>query len=193
MAREKEIQRDIHRKVEKHKKQGKDRTSVDIKEIETIIRILKQNDVTDFELDQDGTRIKLTRLGGGQPYPAPTYQVTHQVTQHEMHPAVAPLPAPSTNGNHSKNAATEQTIPSTWVKVESPIVGTFYRKPSPDADFFVSEGDRVKKGDTLCIVEAMKLMNEIEATCDGKVERILLTDGQVVEYGEVLLFINPAA
>ncbi len=75
--------------------------------------------------------------------------------------------------------------------MESPLVGTFYRKPSPDASPFVSEGDVVKKGDTLCIVEAMKLMNEIEAPCSGKVTKVLPSDGAVVEFGEVLFLIDP--
>ena len=77
------------------------------------------------------------------------------------------------------------------VKVESPIVGTFYRKSSPDADAFVSVGASVSKGDTLCIIEAMKLMNEIEAPCSGTVEKILASDSQVVEFGESLFFIRP--
>ncbi|MCB0321104.1 MAG: acetyl-CoA carboxylase biotin carboxyl carrier protein, partial [Bdellovibrionales bacterium] len=76
-------------------------------------------------------------------------------------------------------------------KVKSPIVGTFYRKPSPDADSFCSEGDVVKKGDTLCIIEAMKLMNEIEAPISGTVVRIFPEDAQVVEYGELLVVIDP--
>jgi acetyl-CoA carboxylase biotin carboxyl carrier protein len=84
-------------------------------------------------------------------------------------------------------------MPAHFVKVESPIVGTFYRKPSPDSDVFVKEGSSVKKGDTLCIIEAMKLMNEIDAPCDGRVEKILLSEGHVVEFGEALFYINPKA
>jgi acetyl-CoA carboxylase biotin carboxyl carrier protein len=79
------------------------------------------------------------------------------------------------------------------VKVESPIVGTFYRRASPDAELFVKEGDIVSKGDTLCIIEAMKLMNEIEATTSGRLVKILGTDGQVVEFGETLFLIDPSA
>lgn len=167
---------------------------MEIKDIESIVRILKQSDVTDFELEQDGVKIKLTRGFSGQ------VLGTSQVVTHEVRPAVVGTVvtngANMSNGiaheNSSASAGIEE-IPTNWVKIESPIVGTFYRKPGPDTEPFVSVGDVVKKGETLCIVEAMKLMNEIEATTGGKVEKVCLNDGQVVEFGEVLFYINPAA
>ncbi len=156
---------------------------MDIKELEDVIRILKENEVTEFELIEDGTHIKLSRATlteGMQVMPA----MAMQAPQAQVAVATAPAPqavaAPAPSDDH-------------LTKVESPIVGTFYRKPSPDAENFVSEGSVVKKGDTLCIVEAMKLMNEIESPCDGKVEKIHLSDGQVVEFGELLFSINPQA
>jgi acetyl-CoA carboxylase biotin carboxyl carrier protein len=153
---------------------------MDIKDIENIIKILKQNEVTEFELEQEGTRVKLSRTTGG------TYVAAE--ARYEMVPAVhvsAPVAAAS-------NGSAPQEDLGRYVKVESPIVGTFYRKPSPDADFFVKEGDTVSKGDTLCIIEAMKLMNEIEAPTSGKVVKILGVEGQVIEFGEVLFLIDPA-
>jgi acetyl-CoA carboxylase biotin carboxyl carrier protein len=92
---------------------------------------------------------------------------------------------------HQQAAAQDQDM-GRYVKVESPIVGTFYRRPSPDAESFVKEGDIVSKGATLCIIEAMKLMNEIEAPTSGRVVKILGSDGQVVEFGEVLFLIDPS-
>ena len=160
-----------------------------IEEIAEIINILKQTDVTEFEIDQDGTHIRLARGArvAAAPAPAAVYHHVEPAITGTMNgqalPPVAPVAAP----------AGPAAIPSHLVKVESPIVGTFYRRPSPDAEPFVTEGQTVKKGDTLCIIEAMKLMNEIEATTSGKVEKVLLTDGQVVEYGEVLFLINPNA
>ncbi len=150
-------------------------------ELEAIVKILKQNDVSEFELTNNGTHIKLSRA----------------VLQSAGRPAVQPI-VPITLAHQaevissSATAAPASEIPSNWVKVESPIVGTFYRKPGPDKDDFVSEGKTVKKGDTLCIIEAMKLMNEIEAPCAGKVEKIVVQNATVVEYGEVLFFINPS-
>lgn len=157
---------------------------MDIKEIEQIISILKQNEVTEFELEQEGTHIRLSRGPRQQivSVAAPAAQAV------DVQPAVVGAVA-SAAPVEAKAAA----ISDKFKKVESPLVGTFYRKPSPDAAPFVQEGQSVKKGDTLCIVEAMKLMNEIEATCNGKVEKILVSDGQVVEYGEVLFLINPEA
>jgi acetyl-CoA carboxylase biotin carboxyl carrier protein len=153
---------------------------MDIKDIENIIKILKQNEVTEFELEQEGTRVKLSRTTGG------TY-VTSEA-RYEMVPAVQ-LSAPA--ALVSSGAAPQDDL-GRYVKVESPIVGTFYRKPSPDAELFVKEGDTVRKGDTLCIIEAMKLMNEIEAPTSGKIVKILGVEGQVIEFGEVLFLIDPA-
>lgn len=155
---------------------------MDIKDIENIIKILKQNEVTEFELEQEGTRVKLSRTAAG------TYVSTE--ARYEVVPAVHMAAAPvaaSTNGS-----APQEDL-GRYVKVESPIVGTFYRRPSPDAELFVKEGDTVNKGDTLCIVEAMKLMNEIEAPTSGKVVKILGSEGKVIEFGEVLFLIDPAA
>lgn len=156
---------------------------MDIKDIENIIKILKQNEVTEFELEQEGTRVKLSRTTAG------TYVATE--ARWDVVPAVqmsasAAAPAPAA-------ASGAQEDLGRYVKVESPIVGTFYRRPSPDADLFCKEGDIVKKGDTLCIIEAMKLMNEIEATTSGRVVKILGSDGQVVEFGETLFLIDPSA
>ncbi|MCI5065928.1 acetyl-CoA carboxylase biotin carboxyl carrier protein [bacterium] len=157
---------------------------MDIKELEKIIKILKENGVTEFELEQDKTHIKLSRA--------------HLVT------AVAPSAVAAPEGVVAAAIPAqlqESSTPASDVgggdpyagqhKVDSPIVGTFYRKPSPDAEPFAREGDVVKKGDTLCIVEAMKLMNEIEAPVSGKVVRILPEDSQVVEFGELLVVIDP--
>ncbi len=153
---------------------------MDIKDIENIIKILKQNEVTEFELEQEGTRVKLSRTTGGA--------FVSSEARYEMVPAVqVSMAAPA-----ASNGSAPQEDLGRYVKVESPIVGTFYRKPSPDADVFVKEGDTVSKGDTLCIIEAMKLMNEIEAPTSGKVVKIFGSEGQVIEFGEVLFLIDPA-
>lgn len=161
-----------------------------IDELEQIIKILKQNEVNEFEFDNDGVRIRLTR--GAQ------FAVAQPTAQHVGGYAVDIQPAISIpqNGYPAPEAApakpqAEDT--SHLFKVESPIVGTFYRKPSPDSQPFVTEGSVVQKGDTLCIIEAMKLMNEIESPIAGRVEKVFSNDGQVVEFGEVLFFINPKA
>ena len=153
---------------------------MDIKDIEHIIKILKQNEVTDFELEQEGTRVKLSRTAAGTYVSEARFDVVPAVQYAAPTAAAAPAGAP----------AHEDT--GRFSKVESPIVGTFYRKPSPDAEVFVKEGDAVSKGQTLCIIEAMKLMNEIEAPISGKVVKVLGVEGKVVEFGEVLFLIDPS-
>jgi acetyl-CoA carboxylase biotin carboxyl carrier protein len=154
---------------------------MDIKDIENIIKILKQNEVTEFELEQEGTRVKLARTPAGGYASVESRMDVIPAVQVSM--ATAPMAI----------AAAPQEDLGRFVKVESPIVGTFYRKPSPDAELFVKEGDVVSKGATLCIVEAMKLMNEIESPTSGKIVKILGAEGKVVEFGEVLFLIDPAA
>ena len=161
---------------------------MDIHELEQIIRLLKENEISEFELDDNGVKIRLTRgrkeyVQLGQPLQAPSEAQASAVMQSYFIPASA-TPA--------LEESKEEVLPENLVKVESPIVGTFYRKPSPDAEAFVSEGQIVKRGQTLCIIEAMKIMNEIESPCSGRIERIFLQDGQVVEFGEKLFLINTA-
>jgi len=159
---------------------------MDIKELEQIIAILKQNDVTRFELEQDGTHIRLSRLGG---VPNIKYQAA---PLGYVEQAIAPAGSAAVASSHAAPAAAAQEL-SRFTKVESPLVGIFYRRPSPDAENFVKEGQIVTKGDTLCIVEAMKLMNEIEAPVSGRLEKVLAEDSRVVEFGQVLFLINPSA
>ena len=171
---------------------------MDITELEQIVKILKQNDVTDFELVQGGTSIKLSRV---KPCAAPAQAAASALLAAAGTPsqegssgqphAYTVSPAPQLEAPQAAAVAPAPAEENPrYTKIPSPIVGTFYRKPAPDAEPFVNEGDHVKKGQTLCIVEAMKLMNEIEAPCSGKIQKICLNDGQVVEFGETLFLIE---
>ncbi len=109
---------------------------------------------------------------------------------------VAPMAAPAASSSVPPAASSETQETSAEPQGEavlSPMPGTFYRAPSPDADPFVNEGDRVAKGDTLCIIEAMKIMNEIEAEVGGIVKKILVENGRPVEYNQALFIIDPSA
>lgn len=155
---------------------------MDIKDLEQILELLKQNDITDFELTQEGSQLKLSRAKPEIKVMAASSSSSiepaiYHTAQHASAPHSQPVEATATNPNH--------------YKVESPLVGTFYRKPSPDASVFAEEGAKVKKGDTLCIVEAMKLMNEIDAPISGTLVKVFAADGDVVEFGEVLFMIDP--
>jgi acetyl-CoA carboxylase biotin carboxyl carrier protein len=152
---------------------------MDIAEIEHIIKVLKENGITDFELKRADGELKLRREEASAPSPSQS---------HHGELFIQPLVSAPQSLSASAIAPSHD---SHLLKVESPIVGTFYRKPSPDREVFVNEGDYVKKGDTICIVEAMKLMNEIEAPFTGKIEKIIPQDGEVVEFGEIMFLINP--
>lgn len=135
--------------------------------------LLQEQALTEIEVERAGVRVRLQR--------APTLPA----------PA-APAPAPAAGVPAESLVVTDVPAPASLVPVESPMVGTFYRAPSPTAEPYVSEGDVVKEGQILCIIEAMKLMNEIESKVGGRVIKILVENGQAVEYGQPLLLIDPA-
>jgi acetyl-CoA carboxylase biotin carboxyl carrier protein len=142
--------------------------------IQTFIDLLKQHNLAELEFEREGFRIRLKReSGAGSPL----------VTKSDNRAGGVP---PQTD---SQTAAVPEHA-NGMVTITSPIVGTFYRSPSPDADPYVEEGDVVKKGQVLCIVEAMKLMNEIEADASGEIVRCLVTNGQAIEYGQPLFSIR---
>lgn len=144
---------------------------MDIAQIRKLIKLIQSSDVTEIEVTEGGNTVRVSRQGMVATAPA----VQH-VAPAPAAPAAAPAAAP---------VQEDENI------VSSPMVGTFYRSPSPDSDSFVSEGSKVKKGDTLCIIEAMKLMNEIEAEYDGVVEKVFLENASPVEYGQSLFVITP--
>jgi oxaloacetate decarboxylase alpha subunit len=155
---------------------------MNLKEIKDLIEILKDTDVTEIELEKAGTRVRI-RKGAHTVVTAAAEPMAAMAAQQQPQP---PQQAPAAE----PEAALEAPQKNIMV-VTSPIVGTFYRSPSPDASVYVEAGDVVKKGQILCIIEAMKLMNEIEAEVSGKVVAILAENAQPVEYGEPLFHIEP--
>jgi acetyl-CoA carboxylase biotin carboxyl carrier protein len=141
-------------------------------ELKQLMEYLENSSFVEFEIEREGVKLKLVRRPpyATDPAPAPVMAV-----------AAAPVATPA--------AVPAAESPDLHL-VRSPIVGTFYRASAPDAKPFANPGDRVSKGQVLCIVEAMKLMNEIEADCDGEVLEVLVTNGQPVEYGEPLFKIR---
>ena len=147
-------------------------------EIKELMEYIENSSFVEFELERDGFKIKLVKGSAAAPMPGPAFAVP-----------VAVPPAAGAQGAQAPRAATPADAPDVHV-VKSPIVGTFYRASGPGSKVFVEPGDQVKKGQVLCIVEAMKLMNEIESDCDGQVLEILVANGQPVEYGEPLFKIR---
>lgn len=151
-------------------------TSDEYSAIQPLIDLLKQNNLAELELERRGFRIRLRRESASPSMPA-----------HRSEGGLSRAEGSSENLTVSVSGDT-----TGLVTITSPIVGTFYRSPSPDADPYVEEGDFVKKGQVLCIVEAMKLMNEIESEVDGRVVKILAESTKPVEYGQPLFLIDPA-
>ena len=161
---------------------------------------MKQNDVQEFRLELGEGKLFLKREGE-QPVAALPAAFPLNFAPPAIHslpvtaaPAAAPAAVPTVAPAGAVPASQATTPAATTVnyhELKSPMVGTFYRRPSPDAPQYAQVGDMVRKGQTLCIVEAMKLMNEIDAPISGRIEKILINDAQVVEFGEVLFLINP--
>jgi acetyl-CoA carboxylase biotin carboxyl carrier protein len=142
---------------------------MELEDLKELIEYLKETDITEISIEKDGIKVKIKREKMLSP----------------MDISVQKL------GSLHEKVTGETEEETRVITVTSPIVGTFFRAPSPEADPFVETGSKVKKGQVLCIVEAMKLMNEIESEVDGDVIKILVDNGQPVEYGEPLFLIEP--
>ena len=155
-------------------------------EIKKLIEFIKSHDLSEFELEHDGVKIRVK--SGGNHHVATMPAVSYAPPP--MIPAAAPAPAAAAAAPAATPATDEAGGELAIVK--SPIVGTFYRSAEPGAKAFVSVGDTVRKGQVLCIIEAMKLMNEIDSEYDGEVTSIYVENGQAVQYGERLFAIKPS-
>jgi acetyl-CoA carboxylase biotin carboxyl carrier protein len=148
---------------------------MNLKEIREILELLKGSDVSEFELGRGDTVLKLRRGPANAPAPLPPPGPAAAARPASVPPAEAPVPPPK----------------PTYKEIHSPIVGTFYRSPAPDAAPFVEVGTRVVKGQVLCIVEAMKIMNQIESDTTGTIAAIIVENAQPVAYGQALFHVTP--
>nr|BAL53076.1 acetyl-CoA carboxylase biotin carboxyl carrier protein [uncultured Deinococcota bacterium] len=157
------------------------------KELKQILQALVEHGVNELTLETPDYKLTVRRGGevpvAGLPVPVPSLAPAPA-------PEPAPPPAPPAQPQPQPKAEPQEDCPG-CVEVRAPIVGTFYRAPAPDAPPYVKEGDRVEKGQVLCIIEAMKLMNEIESEVSGIVKKILVENGEPVEYGQPLFLIQP--
>ncbi|MDE1161670.1 MAG: acetyl-CoA carboxylase biotin carboxyl carrier protein [Acidobacteriaceae bacterium] len=159
----------------------------DLKELRELVEFLKANDIAEFELERDDVKVALKFSNA---IVQPAAQITYAApagAPAASAPAAALAAAPAT-APAAASAPVDETAGAHIVK--SPIVGTFYAAPSPDADAFVKLGDNVSKGKVICIVEAMKLMNEIESDASGEIVKIFVETGSPVEYGQPLFAIK---
>ena len=156
---------------------------MDLRKLKTLIELVETSGIAELEIQESEERVRITRA-----LTAPPQTVMMQAAPQASAlggPASPPVPRPP------ESAPATASSPEGHV-VKSPMVGTFYRASSPTAEPYVREGDMVKEGQIVCIIEAMKLMNEIEAKVPGRVAKILVENGQPVEYGQPLLLIEPS-
>jgi len=169
-----------------------------IHEIREIIKLIDQSTIHEFELEVDGSKVTIKKANAevaAMPAPA-VFQAAAPVV---ATPAVAAAPAPEVQAAPAPAApapvaaapAEAKVDESAFHKIVSPMVGTFYRSPEPGASVYVQPGDHVVPNKVVCIVEAMKLFNEIEAEVTGEIVKVLVEDGQLVEYGQPLFLVKP--
>lgn len=157
---------------------------MDINLIRRLVKLVETSGISELEIEEKESRIYISKYGSAAPGP-----VNYTVAQM---PQTAPVAAPQAAASAAAPAQATPAAPAEKLhEIKSPIVGTFYRSPAPDADAYVKVGDRVEQGSVLCIVEAMKLMNEIECDISGTIEKILVDNGRPVEYGQALFLVKP--
>lgn len=151
---------------------------MDLNLIKKLVKIFNASDISELEVEQDGLRIKVAKQ-------TENIQVVPQVTTQNISQSAVATPKAEL-----ETEVSEQENTANLHEIHSPIVGTFYRAPAPDAESYVKVGDTITKGSVLCIVEAMKLMNEIESDVNGKIVKIIVDNGNPVEYNQPLFLIE---
>lgn len=161
---------------------------MDLKLVKNLLDLISNSEVNEVSIEEGDFKLKVKKKSD-----APTGQLHYQMPQQPQQaaPPVQPSGQQPSGGSEPSAEEKKESSPDGEV-VKSPIVGTFYESPSPDSDPFVKVGDKVNKGDTLCIIEAMKIMNEIDAEFSGTVEKIIVNDGQPVEFDQPLFIIKKA-
>jgi acetyl-CoA carboxylase biotin carboxyl carrier protein len=159
-------------------------------EIKHLIEFIREQDLSEFELEQDGMKIRIKSGSAATALPVvPVAAPIAPLFATGPAPSAAGVAAPAVPGSAGSSETPLEDGPELAI-VKSPIVGTFYRAPEPGAKNFVEVGDAVKKGEVLCIIEAMKLMNEIDSEYDGEIVSVYVENGQAVQYGERLFAIR---
>ncbi len=172
---------------------------MDLKEIQNLIKFVARSGASEVKLEMDD--IKITIKTGGEEKGETTYinqypmgggQMQQQPQQQPQSQSQPQSQESSQETAASKQAATNAANDAKYITVKSPIIGTFYRKPSPDKSVFVEVGDSIKVGDVLCVIEAMKLFNEIESEVSGTIVKVLVDDSSPVEFDQPLFLVDPS-
>ncbi|WP_136468255.1 acetyl-CoA carboxylase biotin carboxyl carrier protein [Flagellimonas onchidii] len=164
---------------------------MDIKEIQSLIKFVAKSGASEVKLEMEDVKITIRT---GSAVSAPETTIVQQIPMAQAPAApVAPVPVPAEPAAPAKEeAATAAADDSKYITIKSPIIGTFYRKPSPDKPVFVEVGSTINPGDVLCVIEAMKLFNDIESEVAGKIVKVLVDDSSPVEFDQPLFLVDPS-
>lgn len=163
---------------------------MEIKEIQNLIKFVAKSGAHEVKLETDDFKITIkTNADALVPETQTTVQTIPSMVVQASQPPIAATEVEPPSKNETESANNEE---ENLITIKSPMIGTFYRKPSPDKDVFIEVGDTIKEGDVLCVVEAMKLFNEIESEVSGKIVKILVDDSSPVEFDQPLFLIEPA-
>jgi len=166
---------------------------MEIKEIRQLIRLVESANISEIEIEEEGRKLRISK-NNKYSAEAVVMNPAPMVSYHQQPPVMEPMSPtmqnPTEPGALDANVTPPDSAGSEYQEVRSPMVGTFYRSPAPDADPYIEVGQNVSAGQTLCIIEAMKLMNEIESDFAGKIAKIVVENAQPVEYNQVLFLIE---
>lgn len=165
---------------------------MDIKEIQSLIKFVAKSGASEVKLETDDIKITIRTGSLTNGNSEPTYVHTMPMAQPAMPAAPAPAPVETPAASGSTDAEQKKTDDDKYITIKSPIIGTFYRKPSPDKPVFVEVGDTIGTGDVLCVIEAMKLFNDIESEVSGTIVKILVDDSSPVEFDQPLFLVDPS-
>ena len=167
--------------------------SVNWQEIRNLLAAIDQSDVVEFSLEAQDFRLTVSKCDRGSGETAPFLPALPAATGNGSVTAASPPISTSAPASTPAEPSPPSTRPLSWVSITSPMVGTYYSAPSPGEPPFVSLGDRVSAGQTVCIIEAMKLMNELEAETSGRIVELVVENAEPVEYGQVLMYVDPSS
>ena len=152
---------------------------MDFKQIQELIRLINKSNIGELTIEEKGFKVTIK-------------QKQDNIQQVMAAPVAAPAQAPATNGAAAEKAKAAEVAASNLITIKSPMIGTFYRRSSPDKPIFAEVGEEVTPGKVVCIIEAMKLFNEIESEVKGKIVKVLVEDASPVEYDQPLFLVEPA-
>lgn len=164
---------------------------MDLKEIQNLIKFVAKSGASEVKLEMDDVKITI-KTGSEDDGKTYVQQIPMNMPQQQMQQAPAQTQQAAHATASSENTAPKVSEDDKYVTIKSPIIGTFYRKPSPDKKVFVEVGSEVKEGDVLCTIEAMKLFNEIESEVSGKIVKVLVDDSSPVEFDQPLFLVDPS-